>query len=288
MKEILDALAKFFGHIPVSGVEALLIHGVKAALVLFVAFVFSRILQKAIDRYVKKNASRDDSTIRIYKRVVRITVYTMGILIALHVFGIKLTPLFTTSGLFAVAIGFALKTTAENYMAGLIIRGDEAIKHGDVIMVSDQLVKVKSIGIRSTIVRTKDDYDILIPNSLLTQNKVGNYTLRDSLCRVWTSVGVSYSSDLKKVRQVLEGVSSNFEGLSTKHDPIVLLTDFGDSSVNYQVSIWTEDPWNQIINKSQLNEAIWWALKEAEIEIAFPQLDVHLSQKAGDSQSLKA
>ena len=288
MKEILDVLAKFFGHIPVSGIEAFLIQGVKAALVLLAAFVFSRILLKAIDRHVKKNTSSDDATIRIYKRVVRVTVYTVGILIALHVFGIKLTSLFTTSGLFAVALGFALKSILENYVAGMIIRWDESIKHGDVITISDQLVKVRRIGIRETIVRTKDDCDILIPNSLLILNKVGNYTRRDSLCRVWASVGVSYSSDLKKVRQVLEGACSNVEGLSTQHAPVVQLTDFGDSSVNYQVSIWIENPWDQLLIKSQLHEAIWWALKEAEIEIAFPQLDVHLSQTDGASQSLKS
>ena len=284
MKETVEILGKFFGHIPVSGIEAFYIQGVKAALVLLVAFVLSRILLKWIDRRIKKKSTSDDATIRIYNRVVRVTLYTAGILIALHVFGVKLTSLFTTSGLFAVALGFALKSIAENYFAGLMIRGDESIKHGDVLMVSDQLVRVKSIGIRSTIVRTKDDNDILIPNSLFVQNKFVNYTLRDNLCRVWTSVGVSYSSDLKKVRQVLEGACSQVKGRLTQHDPLVQLSEFGDSSVNYKAFIWIDDPWHQRSIISQLNEAIWWALKEAEIEIAFPQLDVHLNQKAEPAQ----
>ncbi|MGB5440261.1 MAG: mechanosensitive ion channel domain-containing protein [Gammaproteobacteria bacterium] len=284
MNEVLEILGKFFGHIPVSGIEAFCIQGVKAALVLLVTFVLSRIVLKWIDRRIKKNSTSDDATIRIYKRIVRVTLYTAGILIALHVCGMKLTSLFTTSGLFAVALGFALKGIAENYVAGVLNRGDESIKHGDVLMISDQLVRVKSIGIRSTIVRTKDDSDILIPNVLFVRNKFENYTMRDNLCRVSTSVGVSYSSDLKQVRQVLEGACSQVEGRLTQHDPTVLLTDFGDSAVNYQVFIWTEDPWNQRILQAQLNEAIWWALKEAEIEIAFPQLDVHLNQKAEPAQ----
>ena len=288
MKEILDVLAKFFGHIPVSGIEAFLLQGVKAAMVLLAAFVVSRIWLKAIDRRIKKNTSSDNPPKWNYKRAVHIVVYTVGTLMALHVFGINLTSLFTTSGLVAVGLGFALKSIAENYVAGVIIRGDDSIKHGDVITVDGQLVRVKSIGIRSTIVRTKIENDILIPNLLFIQNKVGNYTLGDSFSRISSSVGVSYSSDLKKVRQVLEEVGSHLDGRSTQYDSKVLLTDFGDSAVNYQVFIWTEDPWNQKTLESQLNEAIWWALKEAEIEIAFPQLDVHLSQTDGASQSLKS
>ena len=77
---------------------------------------------------------------------------------------------------------------------------------------------------------------------------------------------------------VLEGVCDEFDGLSSKHAPVVLLTDFGDSSVNYQVFVWTEDPWNIRTLKSKLNEAVWWGLKDAGIEIAFPQLDLHLNK----------
>ena len=278
MDKLLDWLAKFFGHVPMHGVEALAIQGLKAALVLLAAYVGLRIVERGIDRHFKTSGHSDDAAIRTYKRVCRYGALTVGILIALHVAGIQLTSLFTTSGLFAVALGFALKEVAENYVGGLIIKTEESIKHGDVLDVDDTMVKVKSIGIRDTIVRTKDEVDVLIPNSLLVQGKIGNYTHRDSLCRVWTSVGVSYSSDLKQVREVLEGVCANFGGLSSKHAPVVLLTDFGDSSVNYQVFVWTEDPWNIRTLKSKLNEAVWWGLKDAGIEIAFPQLDLHLDK----------
>jgi len=208
MNKLLDWLAKFFGHVPMHGVEALAIQGLKAALVLLAAYVGMRIVERGIDRHFKTSGHSDDAAIRTYKRVCRYGALTVGILIALHVAGIQLTSLFTTSGLFAVALGFALKEVAENYVGGLIIKTDESIKHGDVLDVDDMMVKVKSIGIRDTIVRTKDEVDVLIPNSLLVQGKIGNYTHRDSLCRVWTAVGVSYSSDLKQVREVLEGVCS--------------------------------------------------------------------------------
>ena len=278
MNKYLDWLAKFFGHLPVDGIEALAIQGLKAALVILAAYAGMRIMVRGIDRHFKVSDHSDDAAIRTYKRICRYGVLTVGFLIALHVAGVKLTSVFTTSGLVAVALGFALKDVAENYVAGLIIKTEESIKHGDVLDIDGLMAKVKTVGIRDTIVRTKYDSDILIPNSLLVQGKIGNYTLRDSLCRVWTAVGVSYSSDLKQVREILEGVCTNFDGISSQHAPVVLLTDFGDSSVNYQVFVWTEDPWNIRTLKSKLNEAVWWGLKDAGIEIAFPQLDVHLDK----------
>ena len=280
MDNLLEWLAKFFGHIPVAGIEALLFKGLQAALVLLVFFVALRILFKAIDHHYQKSDDRNKDDIRIYKRVSRFVLWTLGILIALHVVGINLSSLFTTGGLLAVALGLSLKSILENYVGGLIIKSDDSIKHGDLLDIDGQMVRVKSIGIRATIVRTKDDSNILIPNSLLVQEKIGNYTHRDLVCRLSTSIGVSYSSDLKQVREVLEEVCRNFDGLFPQHAPVVLLTDFGNSSVNYQVFVWIEDPWNRRLVKSKLNEAIWWALKAAGIEIAFPQLDVHLDQSA--------
>jgi potassium efflux system protein len=278
MNKLLNWLAKFFGHLPVDGIEALAIQGLKAALVILASYVGMRIVVKGIDRHFTTIGHSDDAVIRTYKRVCRYSFLTVGILIALHVAGVKLTALFTTSGLIAVALGFALKDVAENYVAGMIIRTGESIKNGDVLDVDGMMVRVKSIGIRDTIVRTKNDSDILIPNSLFVQGKIANYTRRDSFCRVWTAVGVSYSSDLRQVREVLEGICSNFDGPSSQYSPVVLLTEFGDSSVNYKVFVWTEDPWNIRTLKSKLNEDIWRGLKEAGIEIAFPQLDVHLDK----------
>ena len=221
------------------------------------------------------------------KKVARYVFWILGILVALHVAGIDLSSVFTTSGLFAVALGFALKDIAGNYIGGLIIKANDSIKRGDVLEVDGQMVKVRSIGIRDTIVRSKDGLDILIPNSLLVGGKIGNYTLRDSICRVATTVGVSYSSDLKKVRDVLEKSCRTIDGLSTQRTPVVTLNDFGNSSVNYHIYVYIENPWNRRVIRSHLNEAIWWGLKEAGIEIAFPQLDVHFDKSANVTSSAK-
>ena len=278
--DLLEWVAKFFGHIPVAGIEALAIKGLQAALVLLGTYVALRIVLKGIELRFRKSDESNDAAIKTYKKVSRYVLWTLGILIALHVAGINLSSVFTTSGLFAVALGFALKDITGNYIGGLILKANDSIKRGDVLEVDGQMVKVRTIGVRDTIVRNKDGLDILIPNSILVGGKIGNFTLRDSVCRVRTTVGVSYASDLKQVREVLEKACGTIDGLSAHVKPVVLLSDFGSSSVNYNVNVYIENPWRRRTMKSRLNEAVWWGLKEAGIQIAFPQLDVHFDKNA--------
>jgi small-conductance mechanosensitive channel len=127
-------------------------------------------------------------------------------------------------------------------------------------------------------VRTKEEADCIIPNADLVQNAISNYTHGDSLFRLETRVGVAYESDLGRVRKTLEAVCEGLDWRSAQKSPLIQLLDFGDSSVIYRVLLWIEDPWVSGRLRSELNEAIWWALKDAGIVIAYPQLDVHIAQ----------
>jgi potassium efflux system protein len=278
MNELFEWLAKFFGHIPVEGVEALSIRALQAGLVLLAAYFVSRTLQRWITGRMGRSGLNSEQSIKTYQKVFRYSVWVTAILSALHVMGFDLSHVFTTSGLFAVAIGFALKDMLGNYFAGVILKANDFIKHGDILKIDGSMVRVKSIGARVTLVRNKDGLDILIPNTALSEHKIGNYTLRDSRCRLHTTIGVSYSSDLKQVRQVLEDACASLEGISDKMPPQVYLQEFGNSAVTYMAYVVIEDPWDSRVMRSKLNEAIWWALKDAGIVIAFPQLDVHFDK----------
>jgi small-conductance mechanosensitive channel len=278
MNKLSELIGKIMGPFNAGNIEAMWIKGLQATLVLLVAFLISRWLQRLIDRRLRLDNKNDEAAIRTYKKVARFIIMVPGLLIGLHILGINLSAFFTTSGLFALAAAFAMKNIAENLVSGMMLRFERTIKPGDVLETEGIMVRVKKVGFRATTVRTKDERDLLIPNSQLVQDRVANYTYKDSLCRVWMTVGVSYSSDLYKVREVLEGVCNKMVGLSEQHAPEVLLTDFGDSSVNYKVSVWIEDPWNSGPIKSDLNEAIWRDLNKAGIVIAFPQLDVHFDE----------
>ena len=146
-------------------------------------------------------------------------------------------------------------------------------------------MKVGSLGTRSTVARTLDDEDLIVPNSNLVQSTVKNYTLKDSLYRIRTVVGVAYSSDMELVRETLSKAAEGIDGRVMHKNPTVFLIAFGNSSVDFEVSIWVESPWTARATRSHLNTSIWWALKDAGITIAFPQMDVHFDAEVAAALS---
>jgi small-conductance mechanosensitive channel len=206
-------------------------------------------------------------------------VLLIGLDVALHLIGIRPTALFAAGGLFALVAGFAVKDITQNVLSGVMLHLEQAIRTGDVITVDDRWVQVDRLGARITTGTTYDGQEILIPNSDLAQSVVTNLTRHDRRVRIDCQVGVAYSSDLDHVRRTLESSVAGLEWRSQAKDPAVYLRDFGDSSVDYLVTVWIEDVGNALQRKSELLEAVWRGLKEAEIEIAFPQLDVHVDRK---------
>jgi potassium-dependent mechanosensitive channel len=247
-----------------------------AGVLLFVAWWASHILQRAVDRAFRARGVSDLGTTQITKRLLHYAVMGLGISIAITQMGINLNALFAAGAIFAVGIGFAMQNIAQNFVSGLILLVERAIKPGDVVEVEGRVVRVLRMGIRTTIARTRDDEEIIIPNATLVQSTVKNYTLEDALFRVRVRVGVHYRSDMRKVRDVLLATALRQAGRVVEKEPVLLLLDFADSSVDWEVSIWCDNPFLAPRVQSGLREAIWWALKEADIEIAFPQLDVHL------------
>ena len=243
----------------------------------------SRFLSKAMLRAFDRAGTKDLDTVRPYARTVRLLVLIVGFGMAFHTLGFKLTAVFAAGGLFAVALGFAMKNIAENFVSGLILRLEKSIKRGDILKVEGQVITVKDIGVRYTLAQNRDNEDLLIPNSVLVQSTVTNRTLRDHLFRLRAPVGVVYSSDMKLVRETLEAAAAGLSWRSPTQDPVVIMRAFGSSSVDFEVSVWIEDPWGIGKYISDLNEAIWWSLKEAGIVIAFPQLDVHFDPPVMES-----
>lgn len=246
------------------------------AAILAVAWLLSVVLQRATVRALTLRSKADPATLTIASRLVGYTVLIIGLGIALQTVGINVGALFAAGAFFAVAIGFAMQNLAQNFISGVILMTERTIKPGDVLKVEDTVVRVTRLGLRATVARSRDEEDVVIPNSVLVQNIVTNYTLRDSIIRIRATVGVSYSSDMARVMRVLEAAAESLPGQVDGFEPVVLMTGFGDSSVNFEVSAWISDPWQARRVLSTLYESIWWALAENDIVIPFPQRDVHL------------
>jgi small-conductance mechanosensitive channel len=255
-----------------------------AMVVLFITFLLSKTARKVVNRAVHRIDGHDDSS-KVVGVTVSLVIWIVGIEIVLHLLGFQLTTLFAASGFLALGAGFAVKNIVENFLSGVILRMEKTIRKGDIIVVSDQWLCVSKIAMRTTRAESFDGEDVLIPNSIVAQSMVTNLTRRDRLHRLTANLGVSYESDLKLVRQTLEVTIASLEWASAKRTGGVYLHEFGDSSVNYRITVWLDDIGDTRERTSELLEAIWWALKEKGITIAFPQLDVHLDGPAPDSNS---
>ena len=191
--------------------------------------------------------------------------------------------IFAAGAIFAVGLGFAMQNIAQNFVSGVILLLERSIKPGDVLAIDSTVVRVIDMVIRTTLVRTRDDEELIVPNSVLVQGTVKNYTLHDSIFRLRAQVGVVYSSDMRHVADTLRKVAESVTWRSDKRNPRILMKEFGTSSVDFDVSVWMDDPWEAPRALAQLNEAIWFALRDAGVTIAFPQLDVHFDRNVSEA-----
>ncbi len=244
-------------------------------LIFLAAFIVSRLGQGLVVRLLTRAGIKAETSLKSIRRLVHYGIILAAVVAALQMVGVDLSTLFAAGAVFAVGIGFAMKNIAENFVSGLILLVEQSIKPGDVLQVESETVKVERIGIRSTVVRTRNEEEVIVPNSILVQSMVRNFTLTDSTYLLSTKVGVVYKSDMKKVRAVLQQTANDVPFRVKSEQPRILMREFADSSVVFNVYVWIDQPWIARRLAADLNEAIWWALKEADITIAFPQLDVH-------------
>ncbi len=253
------------------------------AIFIIATIAVSKLLRRSTRAAMERRGIDDPGTHAITERLIHWTVLAIGFGLAAQNIGINLGAFFAAGAVFAVGIGFAFQNVAQNFISGVILLFERSIKPGDILEVDGEVVQVEHMGIRSTVARTRDDEQLIIPNTTLAQGTVKNYTMQDSYFRVTVDVGVAYGSDMRKTREVLEAAAAAAEWKSAAREPRVFMTEFGNSSVGFAVAVWTDDPWQARRASSDLHESIWFALADADIVIAFPQMDVHFDPVVDDT-----
>ena len=220
-------------------------------------------------------------------QVLKIAFFLVAIVIALQVVGVNLTALTILSGTIGIGIGFGLQAVFSNFVSGLIILIEKSVKVGDFIELQSGVTGlVREINIRSTLVTTNDNVDILVPNEEFIKAQVINWTLREARRRLRVPFGVAYGSDKELVRQAgleaAEEIEWTLKGVPGRQ-PQVWLTKFGDSALEFELVVWLTDaavprPARVI---ADYNWAIHTALQKYELEIPFPQRDLHLKSATG-------
>ena len=266
-----------------AGTEVTLLSLATLVAILIFTLVISRIVKRAVDRAIGDRLGKKEGTRAAILRLVHYLILLIGLGIALQMVGINMNALFAAGAVFAVAIGFAMQNVVQNFVSGVILLAERSINPGDILEVEGQVVKVVDMRIRTTVVRTWRDEELIMPNSILSQSVVKNYTLRDEQFRLGVEVGVTYQSDMKKVMQVLVDTAAAMPWRLPEPEPRVVLHEFGSSSVDFGVYVTVDEPWKQRLYRSEMRQAIWFAFKDAGITIAFPQLDVHFDPPVIDS-----
>ena len=209
--------------------------------------------------------------------IVRYVILVIGFIVLLQTVGIDLSALTILAGALGVGIGFGLQNITNNFVSGIIILFERPIKVGDRIEVGDVYGDVVNISMRSTTVVTNDNIAIIVPNSDFISTKVINWSYTDRNVRFKIPVGVSYNEDPVKVKNLLLKVAEENDAVLKHPKPDVLFSEFADSSLNFELRVWTLEYINKPnILKSDLYFEIFRKFKENEIEIPFPQRDLHI------------
>jgi len=246
------------------------------ALLVAVFWISSRTKRFLFNRFLAKSGL-DRSLQYAIAQIVSNVVLIVGIFIVLDNAGIHLGALTVFAGAVGVGVGFGLQNIASNFISGLVILAERPITVGDRVEVAGIAGQVQHIRARSTVIVTNDNITMIVPNTKFIDSPVTNWTYGDPRVRFRLPVGVAYGSDVNKVREALLAAAE--ENANTLKDPApsVFLEKFGENTLDFQLVVWSSEmSYRPRRYQSDLNFAMEEKLREAGIEIAFPQRDLHI------------
>lgn len=275
--EILDGLALQVGDFRVS-VYGIIKAVLSLAVLLWVASFASRLFEQRIQKVHRLTPSVQV----LMSKLLKLVLLSVAVLFALSTIGVDLTALAVFGGAVGVGIGLGLQRIVANLISGVILLLDRSIKPGDVIAIGETFGWIQSLGARYTAVRTRDGTEFLIPNEDLITTQVENWSHSDVKLRLKIPVGIAYSCDPHFAIKLCNEAAAKCSRVLDNPGPNTLLRGFGDNSVDLEIRFWINDPQNgrgNIMSEILLN--VWDAFKEHDIEIPFPQRDLHL--RSGDA-----
>ncbi len=237
-----------------------------------VAGAVTNTLRSRILRLLRINRGAQEVIAIIFKY----TLIAIGSIVLLQIFGVDLSSLAILASALGVGIGFGFQDIAKNFGSGLVLLFERPIQVGDFIEVGKYMGNVENIGARSVTIRTLDRVSIIVPNSRFLEDEVINWSHHNPISRIHIPVGVSYSADVKIVKKALLEAGKSHPEVLAVPQPQVLFTGFGDSSLDFELLVWINAPSHQVSIKSDICFRIEASLKEYNIEIPFPQRDLHV------------
>lgn len=246
-------------------------------------FPFCGLLLEGLGRLKDRFTLIEERTLPLFDITTKLLLVGGGSYAILLIWNIDPTAWLASAGVIGIAVGFAAKDTLANLFGGFFIVADTPYKIGDfVILDSGERGMVTNVGIRSTRLETRDDVEITIPNAMIANAKIinesGGKWVKE---RIRIKIGVAYGSDVDQVCEVLEQVAVAQEHVCPEPAPRVRMRGFGDSSLDFELLCWIDEPVSRGKLTHELNMAVYKALNKAQIEIPYPKRDVYLHQVGG-------
>ena len=253
-----------------------------AAIALFLALLFAtRFFQKILGEKVLTKTRMAESVRLSIVQIVGYIGLTIALMSSIASIGFDLSNLALIAGALSVGIGFGLQSIVSNFVSGLILLFERPIKVGDWVILNSGEGIVKKISVRATEVETFDRTSIIIPNSEFISSSVKNWTHKDRTGRIIITLGVSYNSDPQVVEDLLLELALENDLILNNPAPTVLFADFGDSALIFNMRFFIRNVSDMPITASKIRQAIWKKLKQNNIEIPFPQRDLHIKGSEG-------
>ena len=268
MKEILDYQLFRIGE------YALHVHNLLAVALLV---VIAKVILMVLNRGINRNKKIDQGAKYSIRQLIRYTIIILSLLLGIRLLGFDISVLFVGSAALLVGIGFGLQHLFNDFISGIIILFDGTIKVNDVIEVDGIVCRVKEIKLRTTAVMTREDKFIILPNSLITQGKVVNWTYSHQNSRFEIHVNLGFTEDIPTVMRLFKEVALEHSAVSKSPEPSIRITRFGDSSIEITIMFWCSEVFRVENIKSELRVAIYKAMTAHGIPFPYPRSIIHYS-----------
>jgi small-conductance mechanosensitive channel len=282
--DLLDAMS-----VPIGNFRVSLLLLLKGAVTLTILVWLAHALSRLIEQRLRLFGPLTPAVQVLAAKLVRMTLFTLAVVLALGSIGIDLTAFAVFSGAIGVGVGFGLQKVVGNLVSGVILLMDRSIKPGDVIETDGTYGAVIALNARYVSVQTRDGKEYLIPNEDLITQRVTNWSFSDDLIRLHVKIGISYLSDPHKAIELALAAARGVPRVLTEPAPVCLLMAFGDSSLDLELRFWIRDPVNGTSNvRSAVMLNIWDLYNRHNIELPYPQRDLTLRNPEALAEALVA
>lgn len=255
------------------------------ALVIYVAVLLSGLVRSLLvpdldepgrPGFPRVSERGDQGVGQSISKLVHYVLITLGVVLAFGAVGVELQNFAIVAGALGIGIGFGLQNVVNNFASGLILLMERPVRVGDTVVVGDVWGTIQKIGLRSTIMLTLEQSEMIVPNGDLVSEKVINWTLTSPIARIIMPVGVAYGSPIADVLRILEEAATAHPSVLKGPPPEALFIAFGDSSLDFELRVWVQNIRLRLEVRSRVLAEIDRRFREAGIEIPFPQRDLHL------------